>query len=280
MPLVIITGLPSSGKTSRANELKTFFDSQNKNVHIVSESDAFEGTEKNSVYKNPAKEKEVRGILKSRAQRLLDGDSVVILDAGNYIKGYRYELYCMSKECKTTQITVHCQTASGEAWSWNQERTNNAEKYTQEVHDALVMRYEAPDSRNRWDSPLFTVLSADCLPTTEIMECLFERKAPPPNKSTQCQPISSTNFLYEMDKITQNVVSEILSAYKIGAESNIKIKGSSIDFSSPGGVLSAPQLARLRRQFLSYTKMNPPRDEDISAIPVHFVQFLNHRVSE
>ncbi|XP_071453488.1 protein KTI12 homolog isoform X2 [Hetaerina americana] len=259
MPLVILTGFPCSGKTSRATELKSFFESEMKVVHVISEDDAFEGIEKNSVYMNPSKEKEVRAILKSRAQRLLDGGNVVILDGGNYIKGYRYELYCMSKECKTTQVTVHCQISSGEAWSWNERRKNEFEKFNKEVHDALVMRYEAPDSRNRWDSPLFTVFPADRLPTSEILESLFERKAPPPNKSTQC---------------------EILSAYKIGAENDVKIQGCPIYFSCPGGTLSAPQLARLRRQFLSYTKLNPPRDEDISAIPVHFVQFLNHRLSE
>lgn len=39
MPLIIITGVPSSGKTSRANELKDFFVSKGKKVHIISESE-------------------------------------------------------------------------------------------------------------------------------------------------------------------------------------------------------------------------------------------------
>lgn len=51
--------------------------------------------------------------------------------------------------------------------------------------DALVLRFEAPDSRNRWDSPLFTILKDDTLPFEAISDALFKRKAPPPNQSTQ-----------------------------------------------------------------------------------------------
>lgn len=51
--------------------------------------------------------------------------------------------------------------------------------------DALVLRFEAPDSRNRWDSPLFTILKDDTLPYEAISDALFKRKAPPPNQSTQ-----------------------------------------------------------------------------------------------
>lgn len=51
--------------------------------------------------------------------------------------------------------------------------------------DALVLRFEAPDSRNRWDSPLFTVLKDDPPPFQAISDALFKRKAPPANQSTQ-----------------------------------------------------------------------------------------------
>ena len=50
--------------------------------------------------------------------------------------------------------------------------------------DGLVMRFEAPQSRNRWDSPLFTILPEDELPCEAICDALFHRKAPPPNMST------------------------------------------------------------------------------------------------
>lgn len=41
MPLIIITGTPCSGKTTRANELKEFFETKKgKKVEIISEEEA------------------------------------------------------------------------------------------------------------------------------------------------------------------------------------------------------------------------------------------------
>lgn len=53
MPLIIMTGIPCSGKTTRANELKNFFETKkNKKVEIISEEEAIlKATyEKNTYY--------------------------------------------------------------------------------------------------------------------------------------------------------------------------------------------------------------------------------------
>lgn len=52
MPLIIMTGIPSSGKTTRSNELKSFFESNKKEVHIVSELEQIikAGFDKNSFF--------------------------------------------------------------------------------------------------------------------------------------------------------------------------------------------------------------------------------------
>ncbi len=50
--------------------------------------------------------------------------------------------------------------------------------------EALNMRFEPPESKNRWDSTLFTIQTGDELPFDEISNVLFSQKAPPPNKST------------------------------------------------------------------------------------------------
>ena len=34
-------------------------------------------------------------------------DSVVIADGPNYIKGYRYELHCISRSMKTQHLVIH-----------------------------------------------------------------------------------------------------------------------------------------------------------------------------
>uniref|UniRef100_A0AAZ3NS19 Protein KTI12 homolog n=1 Tax=Oncorhynchus tshawytscha TaxID=74940 RepID=A0AAZ3NS19_ONCTS len=126
---------------------------------------------------------------------------------------YRYELFCLIKHTQTPHCLVYCLTSAEVSSTWNTER-DVEEQYTQEILDALVLRFETPDSRNRWDSPLFTIQKEDTLPFEAISDAIFKRKAPPPNQSTQSQPLSSTNFLYELDKVTQDVLMAILNSQK------------------------------------------------------------------
>ncbi|CAK6951049.1 protein KTI12 homolog [Scomber scombrus] len=212
MPLIVMCGYPCSGKTRRAEELKGYFEQKSlRQVHIV--GDEALGVEKNSVYADSQKEKNTRAALKAEVERKVNKGDIVIFDSLNYIKGYRYELYCLIKHAQTPHCLVYCLTSDEVSSTWNTNRYA-AEQYTQDILDALVLRFEAPDSRNRWDSPLFTILKDDTLPFEDISDALFKRKAPPPNQSTQSQPLSSANFLYELDKITQDVLMAIFNAQK------------------------------------------------------------------
>lgn len=89
MPLIIVTGYPSSGKTKCSNALAEWFRERGRTVHLVSENTAIPkaGFNKNEYFADSQKEKVVRADLKSEAVRLLTKDNVVILDGGNYIKG-------------------------------------------------------------------------------------------------------------------------------------------------------------------------------------------------
>ncbi|CAH2238003.1 protein KTI12 homolog [Pararge aegeria] len=296
MPLIIICGTPVSGKTSRTTELKQFFENvHNKNVEIVSEDEAIIklGYEKNSTYLDSQKEKRVRGYLKSEVIRLIGKDNVVILDGSNYIKGYRYELYCASKASKSTQCTIYTIRNQQEAWDDNIRRIEaneskpndnpdlNKQPYTEEVFNALTkLRFEEPNSNNRWDSPLFTVQTTSQLDLDAVYKVLFEKKPPPPNMSTQNPPLSSTNFLYEIDKVTQAISKQILDSKQL----NLDI----IKFPEyPGCVLEVgfiqsvnPQkLLRLRRQFLTYAKMSHS-NEEANKIGRFYIQYLNKTLTD
>ncbi|XP_072554516.1 protein KTI12 homolog isoform X1 [Paramormyrops kingsleyae] len=155
-----------------------------------------------------------------RICRTVNKDDVIILDSMNYIKGYRYELFCLIKHAQTPHCLVYCLTSPEISAQWNASR-GPEERYAQEILDALVMRFEAPDSRNRWDSPLFTVQHDDSLPFEAISDAIFHRKAPPPNQSTQSQPLSSTNFLHELDKVTQDILTAILNAQKTSVPGDV-----------------------------------------------------------
>lgn len=53
MPLILITGIPSSGKSTRALEIKSYFeDVRERTVHLVNENDIItaSGTKKNVIF--------------------------------------------------------------------------------------------------------------------------------------------------------------------------------------------------------------------------------------
>lgn len=199
-------------------------------------------------------------------------DRIVVVDSLNYIKGYRYELYCLSKHVKTPQCVLFCETTPEDARNWNSTR-EEGERYADDVFDGLVMRFESPDSRNRWDSPLFVVHPDDHLPCEDMVGALLDRKPPPPNLSTQSQPLSSADFLHELDRQTQEVVSQILQIQRTA------MPGDTLTIANVSEKLRLPhlvtmvELRRLRRQYINYTKLHPP--ENAATIPNLFIQYLN-----
>ncbi|XP_066541172.1 protein KTI12 homolog [Hoplias malabaricus] len=271
MPLIVLLGFPCSGKSRRAEELREYFtNNTERKVHVVGDEAA--GVERNSVYSDSQREKNLRAALRSEVERKLNKDDVVILDSMNYIKGYRYELFCLVKHTQTPHCLVYCLTSADLSSAWNKEREAERQ-YSQEVLDSLVLRFEAPDSRNRWDSPLFTVHKDDTLPFEAISDAVFKRKAPPPNQSTQSQPLSSANFLYELDRVTQDVLMTVLDSQKTSVPGDLITIPGATEKVELRRSLNMAELRRLRRQFISYTKTHPT--DHIGQIANMFVQYLN-----
>lgn len=111
--LVLISGYPSSGKTHRALQLKQFFDSKiadatdariaKLRVHHI--NDQTLGVSR-SVYHTAKAEKDARAEEYSAVKRVLTRDDIVIADGLNYIKGFRYQLYCEAKAVQTPNCVV------------------------------------------------------------------------------------------------------------------------------------------------------------------------------
>ncbi|PLB53408.1 putative RNA polymerase II Elongator complex associated protein Kti12 [Aspergillus steynii IBT 23096] len=211
MPLIILTGFPCSGLTHRAQQLASALESTQSTlfksgtipaskprykINVVSTHDA---SHPRTVYDHARTEKEARGVAYTRAKRLLGKDSFVILDGMNYIKGYRYQLWCEAKALGTTCCVVHVgtpvdqcvannearirrqeaqtqtqsesesKTDTNETESANPESTTTTttdptEPYPPELLNNLIFRYEEPSTHSRWDKPLFTVPWDDAEP--------------------------------------------------------------------------------------------------------------------
>jgi len=100
--------------------------------------------------------------------------NIVIADGLNYIKGYRYELYCIARTASAAYCCVWVgadaavrtggqETGIAKCLRLNakrrKERGLEAGYDDKDLRD-LYVRFEAPDDRNRWDSPLVRVIAA------------------------------------------------------------------------------------------------------------------------
>src|SRR5947209_4405937 len=64
-------------------------------------------------------EKDARASFYAAIKRLLSRDDIVIADGMNYIKGYRYQLFCEAKALMTPSCVVHIATPPEKCKEWN-----------------------------------------------------------------------------------------------------------------------------------------------------------------
>lgn len=330
-------------------------------------------------------EKDTRGLIKSEVERFTGSNSVVIVDSVNYIKGFRYELYCIAKNSRTTHCVVFVDTPLSLCEEFRTaaaaaDPSGEFDRFSADALEQMAFRYEKPQSRNRWDKPLVVVQPVDaqdmdkvdwikeqqrnraeitgeftlarakwsaseraqasvdreevakdfaapdesttghrlaqemlkeqrkalggdeselqdllqlescsseiCAPLAgdeegqrhcsgggyvfmplealrDIEQALFGSDAYKPNTATQPVRLESTNFVHELDRVTQQVISAIMDAqntYAVGTE--VTVVGCSRKFRIERKV-SLAEFRRLRRQFLKITQLNPVSSERI-----------------
>jgi protein KTI12 len=192
-----------------------------------------------SAYSSARAEKDARAAFYSEVKRgLTRSDTIVIADGLNYIKGYRYQLYCEAKAARTASCVVHVGTRAETCEKRNAARLESSsdaegvksiggaaeqDPYEEETFKNLVFRYEEPNGMARWDSPLFVVTEEDeTVPTDAIWSALFGdaadagkgSKTVRPHAATVLKPATQADHLYELDSTTSSVVSQILAWQK------------------------------------------------------------------
>ncbi|KAK3301575.1 chromatin associated protein KTI12 [Chaetomium strumarium] len=225
MPLIIITGLPTSGKTSRAKQLHTYLSKRISTVpdtsspgapavsapppkyrlHFISDTtqsisravyDLSPSQLPAHVRSANASEKDARAAVYAAVKRVLSPRDIVVLDGLNYIKGWRYQLFCEAKNVSTPSCVLQVGCAVDRARAVNEARLErrqrrregqggqqngnedaaekrrsegagqeqneeDEEPYEPSNWENLVFRYEEPNPMTRWDSPLFTLVWED-----------------------------------------------------------------------------------------------------------------------
>lgn len=217
MALITICGFPSSGKSTRAAQIQNFILKKNPLLNVIIISDHSLGLSPNE-YSQSSSEKSARATLFAAVQRHMAVDTILIVDSLNYIKGFRYQLYCAARELKLRTCTVrhffclyHQNHQSIERYLSLQVRiyARNGMRLDKRAINTtqpstptfcsptcpclfllyslenLLSRFEEPSSMVRWDTPLFTVMWNDEeVPGIQIWEAITQGSLKPPNSGT------------------------------------------------------------------------------------------------
>lgn len=264
----------------------------NRSVYNLESKDAHERS-------NNASEKDARATIYGAVKRVLTNKDIVILDGANYIKGWRYQLYCEAKAVRTPHCVVHVGTPISQARGINDERLGSraeidaleglkkeeTQPYDTECWENLVYRYEEPNEMARWDKPLFTVIWDDPSPPNEAIwdamvgsETEGGKKIVKPNMATVLKAATGEDYLYELDRSTQAVLNRILEWTKDhpgegGGEVGIGEQGEAdLVVELPSNPVGLPALQRIRRQFISLNRQN---SVPVKRIRESFVGYLN-----
>ncbi|PIA47161.1 hypothetical protein AQUCO_01400094v1, partial [Aquilegia coerulea] len=281
MALVVMCGQPCSGKSTAANCLAEALSATSEfhlTVRIIDESSFH--LDRNQSYANTPAEKNLRGVLRSEVDRSVSKNKIIIVDSLNNIK-------------------VHCDVEEDVCRKWNKERAEKGEStYDDKIFEDLVRRFEKPDSRNRWDSPLFelwpskdgiqqtsaAIVSAVSYMTKKVDSKSRDVRVLQPTIATQTARTSEANSLYVMDRATQEVVNAIVEAQAQalgGPVTGISLDKQLITINIQRSV-GLPELRSLRRTFIKLTGQSslsgrpPPSDAD--GAKRMFVDYLNREL--
>jgi protein KTI12 len=289
--LIIVTGLPTSGKTTRAKQLHDYLAGRNEDskyrLHLISDDKlSISRTVYNlSPDKLPehtrsanASEKDARAAIYGAVKRVLTDKDIVILDGLNYIKGWRYQLHCEAKAVRTPSCILQIGCSKDQARAVNEARLQRRERGEADVDgeepyepgnwDNLVFRHEEPNPMTRWDSPLFALVwDDDESQSHRVFGDLWDaiagegRKVVRPNQATlQRGRDAGGDYLYMLDRETQDIVKRILDQQGDEGGGDVSItrttpgKENLVVELPAGRKLGLPQLQRMRRAFLGLNR--------------------------
>lgn len=227
------------------------------------------------VYHAARPEKDARAAEMSAVKRLLGPDDLVVADGLNYIKGFRYQLFCEAKALQTPSCVVHVGASAEQCRALHAKRTESEPglAYNGEVFENLIYRYEEPNGMARWDSPLFTVPHDDEAPPCDaIWEVMFPSQSAAssslssakrgvgvrPNAATVLPQAAESDFLYALDKDTSDVVSTVQRWQTDHVDmvddggGEVNVEGADASLILPvGRKLTLAELQRVRRGFVA-----------------------------
>jgi len=278
----MICGYPSSGKTMIVEQLMNYLIKNDKIVEIISEDSLL--INKNESYKDSKEEIFTRGKIKAAVERMLSREVVVIVDSLNYIKGFRYELYCISRSVGTPSCLVYSNVERNKTFEWNQLKDQD-KRWDEKILEELINRFEVPMENRKWEKPLFTIDEERIIPLDDILTCCLSTYTKSVHAPTQHAKLSDTNYLYDLDKVTLDIIKSILEQQRVEDIGNLITVSHTDNKMKLNRVITMAELRRLRRQYVSIAKAltstkTEYSDQTKEQIANSFIDYLTTNLSQ
>ncbi|RTG83894.1 protein KTI12 [Schistosoma bovis] len=177
------------------------------------------------------------------------------------------------------------------------QQKSEINRYPVDLLSDMISRFERPQSTQRWDNPLITIEphlwnspSTDNMESViiQIKQLLNNRGKGKiqPNKSTQPTIISSSNYLQNLENITQQVVDHVLRSQTSGLSSvdlpmcfqNEHNRDVVLQINNSETKYTIGNLIRLKRRYiavqrLKFDQLNTVSDD--ASIATNFLQFIS-----
>uniref|UniRef100_A0A183GMJ8 Protein KTI12 homolog n=1 Tax=Heligmosomoides polygyrus TaxID=6339 RepID=A0A183GMJ8_HELPZ len=182
----------------------------------------------------------------------------------NYIERHRYELFLVAKQCKTTFAVLYCH-AKESTCKWLNKQKEEGTRYKGATISVLISRYEKPDPRNRWDSPLYKVEvgkseKPSSVDAPEDMNVDLEHRSP---NFVDIPLTDIFSWMCERQKSIGDGQHILVTAAESGDDKVLVKRHRTL----------AEELKRLRRQFINISKSNPV--ESRAKVASLFIHYLN-----
>ncbi|KAG5982721.1 hypothetical protein E4U55_001468 [Claviceps digitariae] len=201
MPLIIVSGLPTSGKSTRAKQLYDYLAARiaetepaKYRLHLISDDslsisravyDLSPDTVRLHTRSANSSEKDARAALYGAVKRVLSDKDFVILDGLNYIKGWRYQLHCEAKALRTPNCILRVACSVDQARQVNEERLQRVNSHGDDRGGSAEQNMSQDDddnnSNNKEDlSPQSTVPEAEPYSQSNWDNLVFRYEEPNP----------------------------------------------------------------------------------------------------
>jgi len=208
--LIILVGLPSSGKSTIATILQQQLEKRNDNFHVeIVDPDQI----RNSLTPNKFNHKKEGLVRKKSLKKVkfgLKSGSIVISDDLNYYTSMRHDLKKIAEKYEKSFFIIYIATPLEKCIEWNKKR---GLPIPQDVVHSIHEKFDQFNHYN-WDNPLMTIdpsktenLEREIDDLINLIEECLENKAF--SKQPKREKTEKESYHEKVDKITRNLITVI-----------------------------------------------------------------------